>query len=70
MGNPPSTPPDQQRKSPAESTAEGDQLDGLLGVEPAPLLRALPVDLEELAGVIEGDLLSAGGRLDLKTGQV
>ena len=26
------------------------------------MLRALPVDLEELAGILEGDLLSIGGR--------
>jgi len=31
-----------------------DQLDGLLGTGPAPLLRALPVDLEELAGGVGG----------------
>ena len=30
------------------------QLDGLLGTGPAPLLRALPVDLEELAGGVGG----------------
>ena len=47
-----------------------DQLDGLLGTGPAPLLRTLPVDLEELAGVLEGDPLSGSGRLDLNTGEV
>jgi len=47
-----------------------DQLDGLLGTGPAPLLRGLPVDLEELAGVLEGDPLSGSGRLDLLTGEV
>ena len=47
-----------------------DQLDGLLGTGPAPLLRPLPVDLEELAGVLEGDPLSGSGRLDLNTGEV
>ena len=47
-----------------------DQLDGLLGTGPVPLLRPLPVDLEELAGVLEGDPLSGSGRLDLHTGEV
>jgi Uncharacterised protein family (UPF0158) len=46
-----------------------DQLDALLG-GPAPMLRGLPVDLEELAGVLEGDPLSAGGRIDVRTGEV
>ena len=46
-----------------------DQLDGLLGAGPVPLLRPLPVDLEELAGVLEGDPLSGNGRLDLHTGR-
>src|SRR5664279_3440106 len=47
-----------------------DQLDGLVGTGPAPLLRPLPVDLEELAGVLEGDPLSGSGRLDRNTGEV
>jgi hypothetical protein len=47
-----------------------DQLDGPLGAGPVPLLRPLPVDLEELAGVLEGDPRSGGGRLNLKTGEV
>jgi Uncharacterised protein family (UPF0158) len=34
------------------------------------MLRALPVDLEELAGVLEGDPLSVGGRVDIRTGEV
>ena len=34
------------------------------------MLRALPVDLDELAGILEGDPLSIGGRIDIKTGQV
>ncbi len=46
-----------------------DELDALLG-GPAPMLRALPVDLEELAGILEGDPLSAGGRIDIRTGEV
>jgi hypothetical protein len=47
-----------------------DQLDALLGSGPAPMLRPLPVDLEELAGILEGDPLTAGGRIDLRTGEV
>ena len=47
-----------------------DQLDALLGTGPIPLLRPLPVDLEELAGVLEGDPQDGGGRLDLRTGEV
>ena len=47
-----------------------DQLGALLGTGPTPLLRPLPVDLEELAGVLEGDPTFGGGRLDLLTGQV
>jgi Uncharacterised protein family (UPF0158) len=30
----------------------------------------LPVDLEELGGVLEGDPLSVGGRIDIGTGEV
>jgi hypothetical protein len=33
-------------------------------------LRALPVDLEELAGILEGEPLSVGGRIDITTGEV
>jgi hypothetical protein len=47
-----------------------DQLDALLGSGPAPMLRALPVDLEELAAILEGDPLSTGGRIDIRTGEV
>ena len=47
-----------------------DQLDALLGSGPAPMLRALPVDLEELAGILEGAPLTAGGRIDVRTGEV
>lgn len=47
-----------------------DQLDAQLGSGPAPMLRPLRVDLEELAGILEGDPLSAGGRIDLTTGEV
>jgi hypothetical protein len=34
------------------------------------MLRALPVDLEELAGILEGDPLGVGGRIDITTGEV
>src|SRR5580704_8722312 len=47
-----------------------DQLEAQLGSGQAAMLRALPVDLEELAGILEGDPLSVGGRIDLRTGEV
>lgn len=47
-----------------------DGIEAALGVGPAPLLRPLPVDLEELAGVLEGDPMKGGGRIDLRTGEV
>lgn len=47
-----------------------DQIEAALGWAPTPLLRPLPVDLEELAGVLEGDPLNGGGRIDLQTGDV
>ena len=47
-----------------------DQLEAQLGGGPAAMLRALPVDLEELAGILEGDSLSIGGRIDIRTGEV
>jgi hypothetical protein len=34
------------------------------------MLRPLPVDLDELADILEGDPLNAGGRVDLMTGEV
>lgn len=53
----------------------GDQelaefLDAALGAGPAPMLRPLPVDLEELSMILEGDLVNGGGRIDLRTGEV
>ena len=33
------------------------------------MLRPLPVDLEELSDLLEGDSMSSGGRIDLKTGE-
>ena len=46
------------------------QIDSVFGWGPVPLLRSLPVDLEELAGVLEGDPVNGGGRIDLLTGEV
>jgi hypothetical protein len=34
------------------------------------MLRGLPVDLKELAGILEGDLLSVGGGIDLRIGEL
>jgi hypothetical protein len=47
-----------------------EQLEAQLGRGLAAVLRALPVDLEELAGVLEGDPLSVVGRIDVRTGEV
>lgn len=47
-----------------------DGIEAALGTGPVPLLRPLPVDLEELAGVLEGDPVNGGGRIDLRTGEV
>lgn len=47
-----------------------DQLDALLGSGPAPMLRALPVDPEELAGILEGGPPTARGRIDIRSGEV
>jgi len=47
-----------------------DQLDGSLGSGAMPDLRPLPVDLDELAGILEGDPVYGGGRVDLATGEV
>jgi hypothetical protein len=47
-----------------------EQLNALLGSGPPPTLQIVPVDLEELASILEGDPLTAGGRIDIKTGEV
>lgn len=47
-----------------------DQLDARLGTGPTPVLRPLPVDLDELAGLLEGDQPGGGGRMDLRTGEL
>ena len=35
-----------------------------------PDLRPLPVDLDDLAGILDGDPMYGGGRVDLATGEV
>ena len=47
-----------------------DQLEALLGSGVIPDLRPLPADLDELADILEGDPIYAGGRIDLATGEV
>ena len=54
---------------------EGDEdlaaaLSASLGAGPAPLLRSLKVDLDQLVDVLEGDPVAGGGRIDLHTGEV
>ena len=46
------------------------QLRDALGTGPAPMLRSLSVDLEELAMILEGGPAAGGGRIDLATGEV
>jgi Uncharacterised protein family (UPF0158) len=53
----------------------GDQelaqvLDAALGNGSTPMLRPLPVDLEELSMILEGDPVQGGGRIELRTGEV
>lgn len=45
-----------------------DRLDAAIGGA-APFLRPLPVDLEELSGLLEGDPAWGGGWVDLNTGE-
>lgn len=47
-----------------------EALSARLGDAPTPLLRPLPIDLEELASTLEGDPAYGGGRIDLRTGEV
>jgi len=54
---------------------EGDRelaeaLEAALSSGPPPMLRPPPVELEELAMVLEGDPVDGGGRIDLRTGEV
>lgn len=58
-----------------ERSWEGDRelaeaVTAALGDGPTPMLRPLPVDLEELAMILEGDPVHGGGRIDLRTGEV
>ncbi len=47
-----------------------DHLEGLIGTGPALTLSPLPVDLEELSNILEGDPVYGGGRIDRRTGEV
>lgn len=47
-----------------------EALSARLGESPQPMLRPIPVDLEQLADVREGDPAHGGGRVDLRTGEV
>ena len=47
-----------------------DQLDGTSRAGPAPALRPLAVDLEQLTDILEGDPTTTGGGVDLRTGEV
>lgn len=47
-----------------------DALEAALGRGPLRLLRPVPVDLEELATILEGNPVQGGGRVDLVTGEV
>lgn len=46
-----------------------DALEARLG-GPVRMLRPIAVDLQELAMMLEGDPVNAGGRIDLRTGEV
>src|SRR6266536_4036267 len=65
---------DELRARDAEGDEElADELAAALGSSgagPTPLLRPVPVDLDELSGCLEGDPVFGGGRLDLATGEV
>jgi len=47
-----------------------DQLDRTIGIGVTSMLRALPVNLEDVSMILEGDPLHGGGYIDLHTGQV
>ena len=47
-----------------------EHLASRLGDGPIPLLRGLPVDLEEISMILEGDPLHGGGRIDRRSGEV
>lgn len=50
--------------------ALADHLGALSGRGPTPLLRPLPVSLDELSDVLEGDPINGDGRIDRRTGEV
>ena len=59
----------------AERAWDGDQelidlLESVMGTGPTPMLRPLPVDLEEVADILEGGPFQGGGRIDLTKGEV
>ncbi|WP_210589792.1 UPF0158 family protein [Streptomyces sp. GESEQ-35] len=56
-----------ERGWPGDEVLAG-QLDTVVG-SVATVLRPLPVDLEELSGLLEGDPAWSGGRIDLNTGE-
>jgi hypothetical protein len=43
---------------------------GVIGRGASPMLRALPVDLEEIAAVLDGNPGEGSGRIDLESGEV
>lgn len=47
-----------------------ERLAAALGIGPLPLLRPVPVDLDELSLTLEGDPDLGGGQIDLRTGTV
>lgn len=47
-----------------------EALDAALDRGPTPMLQPLPVDLEELSMILEGDPVQGGGRIDLRAGEV
>lgn len=54
---------------------EGDddlaaQIDAALGWGPELALQPIPINLEDLAGILEGDPAWGGGRIHLRTGEV
>ena len=44
-----------------------DQFLAVLNQGPAPMLRPLPVDVDELSDLLEGDSMYSGGRIDQDT---
>lgn len=54
----------------AGDTELATQLEAVLRTGPTPLLRPLPVDLDELADILEGDPTHSGGLINLRTGEV